>query len=76
MKDHIERSIKALLASDRGRQALRHLQAFLDKPCMGSLDSNGVTAVVTLIGACYGPICGTAREMIDDTLDKISLNEV
>jgi len=72
--EHLERSLKVLLRSDRGRRVLRHLDAFLDHST--SLDGEGVSAVLTLYAAAFGPICMTTREMITDTLEKISLNEV
>lgn len=62
-RDDIEAATAQLAASQRGRRAMHALLDWIDQHGTG-LDDRNQQAVLTLLAGTWGPLTGTARELI------------
>lgn len=64
----LEHAVTILNRTDRGRNAMRHMLAWLDDDGLG-LDGDGQVAARTLLNGAWDGWAGTARDLMRDALD-------
>lgn len=65
----LQSAAQALARTDRGRNAMLHLLAWLDDDGLG-LDSQGQEAVITLLAGAWGRYAGTARDVMREEIGE------
>jgi hypothetical protein len=64
----LEAAAARLNRSEKGRQAMRDLLAFLDNGAL-TLDYDNQSAVLTLLTGAWGQYAGTARDVMREALE-------
>jgi hypothetical protein len=65
--EQLDKAGSLLSESEKGRQAMRDLLAFLDNGAVG-LDEQNQAAIMALLDGAWGEYAGTARDVMRDWL--------
>jgi hypothetical protein len=66
-KEQLDKAGSQLAESEKGRQAMKDLLAFLDNGAVG-LDEQNQAAIMALLDGAWGEYAGTARDVMRDWL--------
>jgi hypothetical protein len=65
--EQLDKAGSLLAESEKGRQAMRDLLAFLDNGAIG-LNEQNQAAIIALLDGAWGEYAGTARDVMRDWL--------
>ena len=66
--EQLDKAGAKLAESDKGKQAMRDLLAFLENGAIG-LDDQNQAAVIAILDGAWGEYAGTARDVMRDWLN-------